>query len=1073
MADPKPKFDPSSLVTLTDKSGRTVSVPTDQKWDYISQGYATPDEAPAPEEPVTLSGIGQGLLARGQAIAQGVGLQGVGDVLSGIVTANTGYTGPRTTERGLEAPLDEQSNFARGVGEAQAERQANVDALGAEKYLWELGGAAAAALATGGASAGGLGAKALASTPAGLVSKLGTGVVAKALGQQATKTALGTAAAYGLGGAAEGALGAATGSAQENISTALADPGQAIKNIAIDTGIGAGLGTVLGGGLGYLSGLGGASKELGDVAETALAPRKVTPNLAPEAAADTILANQSRPLLASQLPEPPRSMSKKFLDGISARRDLGTELAEASHDNRMDLDHLRRLSDEAEVIMDIGRKRAVNDADARNLLRPEVAEAVAPAPAAGMADEAAGAVAPMSGVVDEAAAGAVAPAAQAAPTPALNRLTDVVDPDDVARVNNLTAARDEAKRVVDASTARVQEMQSAADLAAQNAATARQAVDAAEAAKVKGQKLLDLRGQLKKADKASELAQKNLTIAQDALKARGPALDAAEAALQAGGQAPRKLSQLELGARNTIDHVIGQLDEFRHTDVADGKAAVRAMKQLDKHKANIAQMMRDGKYGEAYNLMDQGVKRTIGDFEHATTSPSGKLIAQTLYEKPQQYLELDTWGPLAERQRMVNPKWSESIRTGRDSAFRSLWKQTGEESATGWGNPMGADSAKVDSFTKGIGSPGAESMEEGVRRALRAKLDYLETANRAIGTERSAAIVEEYANTLRRLEGRLDNVVQLKKDAGATTDLNEAIASGAQLAAHALSPGAAFPVAMAGRLMSAVSNRQGMISSALAKGVTKMLQGGGAVLQKATRINPRFALQMLPKTQGGGLRPEDRDQAIQAAKDTIDMTTPHFAKIAQEAAKLEAISPGAGDALIQHKAAEANYLIARLPLAPSSAVFSPRPKLSQDAQRSLDRTIQALYHPRTTFDRILTGQATPEDMDAMRNIYPGVYDQMVNQIMDEVSKPQAKRMPTNVQMYLSRVVGQPLTPALMNIGDAQRRAKAATQGAEDAGKPQGQGANGADGVTPRAPIQLSVDANSVYGSRSDQILASG
>jgi hypothetical protein len=40
-----------------------------------------------------------------------------------------------------------------------------------------------------------------------------------------------------------------------------------------------------------------------------------------------------------------------------------------------------------------------------------------------------------------------------------------------------------------------------------------------------------------------------------------------------------------------------------------------------------------------------------------------------------------------------------------------------------------------------------------------------------------------------------------------------------------------------------------------------------------------------------------------------------------------------------------------------------------------------------------------------------------------------------------------------------------------ASRPQGQGANGADGVTPRAPMRLSMDFNNTAATRADRIAA--
>lgn len=534
----------------------------------------------------------------------------------------------------------------------------------------------------------------------------------------------------------------------------------------------------------------------------------------------------------------------------------------------------------------------------------------------------------------------------------------------------------------------------------------------------------------------------------------------------------RKLTKIEVATRDMFRGVNQGVDAFSSKLAGrDLDAAIQLKRQIGGYQDLSAELMRKGDYGGAYNALDQGLRSSVGDFVKTTKSKAAFEFAKEIYKAPQGFLEdAATWGAkTAEMQKLLNDAKHGAMIASEDAGYKSIFHTVGEEAADGWGPATGARSSTVRSTLSQLGTSTGMSTEAGTRRAIRANLADASTRAQVLGeaNPRLVDLANEFAKTSTHIEDVFDNVSRKVKDLDngkqwldSKTSLATFAAFGAAVAGM---PAIGIPAVGARWLLSSISKYRGDLRQKVLLGAAKIVKQGVKWGDKVGGLS----------TVGVGryIGAQERADTLKDARETLDLTSKKFGQLAMEAKKTNLISPGLGDSMLQHKLAAAQYIQSKLPKTPSAAIFSPAPRLSNAAATSLDRTIRATMAPTKTFDRLLDGVATPEDMDAMRQLYPQAYQEMTNTIVEAVKKNPRAIPSTKAKMYLSRMTGQPLLPALMNLADIQARAQAATAGTEDAGKPQGQGDNGADGKTFRAKMSLKPD--DVYGSRADQVLTEG
>lgn len=1019
---------PKAAPTVTLQRGtESISVPESERTNYIAKGYDDPGaNAPGPE----LNGVTDNVLARAEALDRGAtfGLGGLaGSVGAGLVSEISGYDGPRAAAPGMGAPVQDKSDFRLGFEDAEQARRQRADALGTEGIAWEMGGGIAAALATGGSSA-------LSMAPAALAERVGTKAAAKILGQTAAEQAgagiAKTMGARALGGVVEGGLSGLGSTLTENVDVALENPTEAAQNILLGTTVGGGMGGVLGGGFGMVEGVARTiGRQLPEV-ERAIAPRPPVPEVRPVSVDEALQVNQLRPMTAAQVPDPERSFAKTLLDKQRALAGGEDEaITEGARSLTKAMDETELLEQEAKQRIGIAQKRLVNEAALQQ----------------GFADD----------------------------------LVDAVDPEDALRHSSMSDQMDAALRDRDAVSQQLSDVQARHAAALDAERQARAALDASDsvegAPKLTPAERRNLKGALSDASKNAKQLTKELDAVTRAHGERSALADQLQ--LQAMDvPAPRRMTRIEAESRDMYRGLLDGIDtELKNVAGVEADNLMSLRKRVAQHEMATVEAFKVGDFGGAHNLMDQGLKDAIANVIDNTKSSQVEAFGKAIYGVPRSFLEnAKVWGQdIAGRNALANPSWSNAIAASNDAGFKGMYTQVGVKNADGWGVRKGGNSAAANALLKQIGEQQVETSEVGIRRALRAKVEDFANRGKAWGDETAPEIAGRMARIQTHAEDILDGTALVRRDAASG---RKTLQDGVSLATMAALGGAVTGMpaigipAVAGRwFLSSVGKYKGSIVENAVRGANKLVNGSVKAADNFGRKgNQAFGRGMGKVQREEALRESgsDREKALSQYKALTQLDSPQLKAMAEEAEKTNVISKGLGDAMLQHQIQVAEYVTAKLPKSPSSAVFSPGGRLSNSAATSLDRTLVAVNNPRKTFERIVDGAATAEDLDAVRTLFPEPFAVMKNAIMDEVTKNPRKVKSIRTQMYISRVTGEPLTPALMRIGKAQAEAQAATQGQEDGDKVT----DGGDGMTAKAPINIEPDA---LMTRADRINAGG
>jgi hypothetical protein len=557
---------------------------------------------------------------------------------------------------------------------------------------------------------------------------------------------------------------------------------------------------------------------------------------------------------------------------------------------------------------------------------------------------------------------------------------------------------------------------------------------------------------------------KGLTKEGDALTARRAAIQEHFGQLNKELSAtpePRKLPKIEADTRAFGKEMVGRIREYasklvgREADTANQFAnlAEDAVRKANKEFAA-------GNYGEGYNILDQGLRRATGDFTNAAKTQGSFEFGKEIYKLPQSFLEnQDTFGPAAALQARINPFRSQAALASNDPSFKGMWSNGGDLSPSGFGPGARSRSESVAGLVKGLGDQANDSAESAYKKAMTAKLSDMAERADALGDDEAKALASRAATIIKQNFDDMDDIAYKIRDKASMQGLATVGNAGARL------------VGLAGALSgNPVMGVGGVAGNALVSAVARTRVGVDAgFLRKTANLVAKTAkagLSVLPRAARVAIPADARQRAIDDAQDMVK-GGPALAAAADQAEALNQQAPGLGDHALQQKMQEAEYIVSKLPKPPSQALFTPPAKLTASQQTELDRVLAAVHNPGKAFDRIMAGEATAQDLEAMRTLYSAPYTRMVNYIMDAVSKSPDRIKSHTSKLYLSRVTGQPLTPALMNMLQNQERAKAATAGNAEQGKPQ----DGGDGMTARAPVSL--DVNSVYAGRADQVMARG
>jgi hypothetical protein len=138
------------------------------------------------------------------------------------------------------------------------------------------------------------------------------------------------------------------------------------------------------------------------------------------------------------------------------------------------------------------------------------------------------------------------------------------------------------------------------------------------------------------------------------------------------------------------------------------------------------------------------------------------------------------------------------------------------------------------------------------------------------------------------------------------------------------------------------------------------------------------------------------------------------AKVAAQLAPIAALAPVLADRLETIAARRLEFLASKLPKRPDVGGMSFGPDMwrpSEMEMRTFARYAAAVEDPHAIVERLASGTVTPEDAEAMREVYPEIHADITRQIVEKLSTLQ-KQLPYQRRIALSLFSGVAVDPAM-------------------------------------------------------------
>jgi hypothetical protein len=105
-----------------------------------------------------------------------------------------------------------------------------------------------------------------------------------------------------------------------------------------------------------------------------------------------------------------------------------------------------------------------------------------------------------------------------------------------------------------------------------------------------------------------------------------------------------------------------------------------------------------------------------------------------------------------------------------------------------------------------------------------------------------------------------------------------------------------------------------------------------------------------------------------------------------------------------------NFLASKAPKASFAAPGMPEVKPTRSELNKFERYMKAVKDPTGILDDALAGTLTPEGLDTVRTVYPGLYAKMQSDLADRINN--AEKIPYNRKIQLSALLGQDMSGTL-------------------------------------------------------------
>lgn len=465
---------------------------------------------------------------------------------------------------------------------------------------------------------------------------------------------------------------------------------------------------------------------------------------------------------------------------------------------------------------------------------------------------------------------------------------------------------------------------------------------------------------------------------------------------------------VEFARQGTIKKMSKKLDKLeRKLDFAnaigDETANARAYMQLDSFKRDIGKHTRK-------------LKRARG----ATSDVQNSATRfEEMYESTRGILEdVGVWGDAGALQKRMNAPWSSQIHAEKGFLGTITKRVEGK-----WGtSKLAIDREKIGKYVADLRDPNASQTHQGLKQWLDSTQDFADAALESMHlppAERKAVV--ELASHTKALRGRLDDAAEAISlsntlaDMGKKGDANAVLGG---IAGHAVLGGPAG--AALGTAASIVTNPASMIHKVATVGrlvgkVDARLAGG---VKGFLRRSGRKAAVGAPRlTQPSYSFLDKHNRFSQREKDVRHRAENRVAvreQAMQQTAGMADTHPAAAQAAVDRLEAKNDFLLRKLPIGADSLMLGRAPQLSKAEMDRFLRFDEAANDPMKIPKLLEQGKLSPDHVEAVKAVWPGIYQQMQDDAMDGLAEMSAKgqRLPYQEALQLGLLLDIPAHPTM-------------------------------------------------------------
>lgn len=532
---------------------------------------------------------------------------------------------------------------------------------------------------------------------------------------------------------------------------------------------------------------------------------------------------------------------------------------------------------------------------------------------------------------------------------------------------------------------------------------------------------------------------------------------------------PAEFKQVLDRSRASIDELVAEHGEVA-LQTGAGLGTLKQVKSIiNGGEKQIAKHLAAGDLGSAYMVADD-VKRAIGKGQGTKNKVAqGKL--REVYEDWRQFMENeDLFGELAQKQKAVNPAWSERIRRQQDGSVGGFFTRSGEAAEDPFEALKRTNDASVGGLLNQLGKAESEGTEEALRRYLRSTAIDAENRAAAWGTPELQEAATRIKAAAAKIEDSMNAVALLKRDsqgwakakkavegipfAGAAMNAASSIAQKADaigmnpLGMVAARAPAEVPIGVVGKLTDDAVKAQERIVRHADSAVKAIL---GEASKRTTHEAAAQAINVVERATN------------QAAQLQIPASN-ESRELDRQVAELSAVDPALGQALrdkVMNRAAFINSKVTPS-IDPSDPLGMAPGQVDAATWRKNNRYVVAAMNPQAALKRLSDGTGTPEDLETLKALTPRLYETFTKRVLERVQK--AKKPPSIGQRQrLGYLLGMPMDRASTADSIAFFQSLVVPEGG------QSENPNLAP-AQPKSKRTTNDSRDNVYASRTDQIM---